>query len=88
MHGHFEVGGRRVDIPSYLVRSGEVIKVCEKSKESPLIQGIAQELPHKTIPTWLNVVVNDLSGSLVRYPSREEMDVSIQEHLIVELYSR
>jgi small subunit ribosomal protein S4 len=88
MHGHFEVGGRRVDIPSYLVRSGEVIKVCEKSKESPLIQGIAQELPHKTIPVWLSVAVNDLSGSLVRYPSREEMDVSIQEHLIVELYSR
>jgi small subunit ribosomal protein S4 len=88
MHGHFEVGGHRVDIPSYLVRSGEVIKVCEKSKESPLIQGIAQELAHKTIPIWLNVVVNDMSGTLVRYPSREEMDVSIQEHLIVELYSR
>ncbi|HWR31421.1 MAG TPA: 30S ribosomal protein S4 [Negativicutes bacterium] len=88
MHGHFEVGGHRVDIPSYLVRSGEVIKVCEKSKESPLIQGIAQELAHKTIPVWLNVVVNDMSGTLVRYPSREEMDVSIQEHLIVELYSR
>jgi small subunit ribosomal protein S4 len=65
-----------------------VIKVCEKSKESPLIQGIAQELAHKTIPVWLSVVVNDMSGTLVRYPSREEMDVSIQEHLIVELYSR
>ena len=88
MHGHFEVGGRRVDIPSYLVRSGEVIKVCEKSKESPLIQGIGQELAHKTIPVWLSVAVNDMSGTLVRYPSREEMDVSIQEHLIVELYSR
>ena len=88
MHGHFEVGDHRVDIPSYLLRAGEVVKVCEKSKESPLMQGIAQELAHKTIPVWFDVSVKDLSGSMTRYPSREEMDVSIQEHLIVELYSR
>ena len=88
MHGHFEVGGHRVDIPSYLVRSDEVVQVCEKSKESPLIQGIGQALAHKTIPAWLEVSVKDMSGKVVRYPSREEIDVSIQEHLIVELYSR
>ena len=88
MHGHFEVGGHRVDIPSYLVRSGEIVQVCEKSKESPLIQGIGQELAHKTIPIWMEVSVKDMSGKMARYPSREEIDVSIQEHLIVELYSR
>ena len=88
MHGHFEVGGHRVDIPSYLVRSGEIVQVCEKSKESPLIQGIGQELAHKTIPVWFEVSVKDMSGKMTRYPSREEIDVSIQEHLIVELYSR
>ena len=88
MHGHFEAGGHRVDIPSYLVRSDEVVQVCEKSKESPLIQGIGQALAHKTIPVWLEVSVKDMSGKMARYPSREEIDVSIQEHLIVELYSR
>ena len=88
MHGHFVVGGHRVDIPSYLVKSGEVVQVCEKSKESPLIQGIGQELAHKTIPIWMEVSVKDMSGKMARYPSREEIDVSIQEHLIVELYSR
>jgi small subunit ribosomal protein S4 len=88
MHGHFEVGSHRVDIPSYLVRAGEVVRVCEKSKESPLLQGMAQELARKTIPIWFDLSVKDLSGTLTRYPSRAEMDVSIQEHLIVELYSR
>jgi len=88
MHGHFEVSGHRVDIPSYLVRAGEVIQVCDKSKESPLLQGMAQELARKTIPIWFDLSVKDLSGTMTRYPSRAEMDVSIQEHLIVELYSR
>ena len=88
MHGHFVVGGHRVDIPSYLVKTGEAVQVCEKSKESALIQGIGQELAHKTIPIWMEVSVKDMSGKMARYPSREEIDVSIQEHLIVELYSR
>ena len=88
MHGHFEVGGRRVDIPSYLVRSGEVIKVCEKSKESPLIQGIAQELPHKTIPAWLNVDKAEFKAVVDHVPSREEIAPVVNEQLIVELYSK
>jgi small subunit ribosomal protein S4 len=88
LHGHFEVNGKAVNIPSFLVKSGDVVTVCEKSKESPLIQGIAQELARKTVPVWFEMSVKDMSGKMARYPSRDEIDVSIQEHLIVELYSR
>lgn len=88
MHGHFLVNGKPVDIPSFLVKSGDVVAVCEKSKESPIFQGIAQELARKTVPVWFEMSVKDMSGKMSRYPSREEIDVSIQEHLIVELYSR
>ena len=88
LHGHFDVNGSRVDIPSYLVRSGDTVSVREKSKESPLLQSIAQGLAQKTIPAWMELSVKEMSGKVVRYPSREEIDAPIQEHLIVELYSR
>lgn len=87
-HGHFTVNGKRVDIPSYLVKAGEVIQVAEASKESPLIKEIAEGLATKTVPAWLELSATDQSGKIVRYPTREEIDIPIQEHLIVELYSR
>ncbi|EAX47600.1 ribosomal protein S4 [Thermosinus carboxydivorans Nor1] len=87
-HGHFTVNGRRVDIPSFQVKVGDVIQVRESSKDSPLFKEIAEGLAHKTVPAWLELSANDMSGKVVRYPTREEIDVPIQEHLIVELYSR
>lgn len=87
-HGHFIVNGHRVDIPSYLVKPGDVIQVAETSKESPLIKEIAENASHKTAPAWLEVSAQDMSGKVLRYPTREEIDTPIQEHLIVELYSR
>lgn len=87
-HGHFTVNGHRVDIPSYLTKPGEVIQVAEASKESPLIKEMAEGLKTKTAPAWLELSAADQSGKVVRYPAREEIDISIQEHLIVELYSR
>ncbi len=87
-HGHFTVNGHRVDIPSYLIKPGDVIQVKEGSKESPLIKEMAEGLGHKTTPSWLELSAQDLTGKVVRYPTREEIDVPIQEHLIVELYSR
>lgn len=87
-HGHFTVNGRRVNIPSYLLKAGDVVQIKEASKESPLIKEIAENLGTKTVPAWLELSVNDLSGKVVRYPTREEIDVPVQEHLIVELYSR
>jgi len=87
-HGHFAINGHRVDIPSYLVKPGEEIKLTEGSKDSPLFKEIADALTHKTVPAWLEVSAQDMSGKVVRYPTREEIDTPIQEYLIVELYSR
>lgn len=87
-HGHFTVNGRRVDIPSYQVKVGEVISVREKSQDSPLVKELAESLGTKSAPAWLEVSANDLSGKVVRYPTREEIDIPIQEHFIVEWYSR
>ncbi|BBB91387.1 MAG TPA: 30S ribosomal protein S4 [Methylomusa anaerophila] len=87
-HGHFTVNGHRVNIPSYLVKVGDVVAVKEGSKESPLVKSVAEALSRKTAPAWLEVSADDLNGKIVRYPTREEIDIPIQEHLIVELYSR
>ncbi|MEN6411272.1 MAG: 30S ribosomal protein S4 [Veillonellales bacterium] len=87
-HGHFTVNGRRVNIPSYLVKADDVVQIHESSKESPLIKEIAEGLSQKTVASWLEMSAQDMSGKVVRYPTREEIDIPIQEHLIVELYSR
>lgn len=87
-HGHFVVNGHRVDIPSFMVKPGSVIQVKEASKETPVLKEIAESLTHKVVPAWLELSAQDMVGKVVRYPTREEIDVPIQEHLIVELYSR
>ena len=87
-HGHFSVNGHRVDIPSFLVKAGNIISVNEGSKETPVIKENAEGLATKTVPAWLELNAADISGKVLRYPTREEIDVPIQEHFIVELYSR
>ena len=87
-HGHFTVNGHRVDIPSFLVKPGNVIAVKEGSKESPIFKEIIDGLATKTVPAWLELSAQDATGKVGRYPTREEIDIPIQEHFIVELYSR
>ncbi|AFV12732.1 30S ribosomal protein S4 [Thermacetogenium phaeum DSM 12270] len=87
-HGHFTVNGRRVNIPSYLVRVGDEIAVSEKSREIPLFKEIAETIAQKTPPPWLEVDAERMRGRVAGIPAREDIDVPIQEHLIVELYSR
>lgn len=87
-HGHFAVNGHRVDIPSFLVKAGDVVTVAEASKEAPVIKEMAEGLATKTVPAWLELNAADMSGKVQRYPTREEIDVPVQEHFIVELYSR
>ncbi|HWR38565.1 MAG TPA: 30S ribosomal protein S4 [Patescibacteria group bacterium] len=87
-HNHFSVNGHKVNIPSYLIKVGDVIAIQEKSKESPLIKAIAEGLGHKQPAAWLELNAQDMTGKVGRYPTREEIDIPIQEHLIVELYSR
>ena len=87
-HGHFTVNGRKVNIPSYLVKVGETIAVKEGSKSSPKFQTMVEALPHKTIPGWLDLDKNNLVAKVVSLPTREDIDLAINEQLIVELYSR
>lgn len=87
-HGHYTVNGRKVDIPSYLTRPGDVIAVREKSKNSPLFKELAEWGAAQGTVSWLEVDREKMSGKILRLPTREELDVPVSEHLIVELYSR
>lgn len=87
-HGHFTVNGRKVNIPSFLVRVGDVIEVREKSKESPRIKELTERAAEKTLPAWLEYEPDQVRGHVVALPARDQIDVPVQEHLIVELYSR
>lgn len=87
VHGHFTVNGKKVDIPSYLVKPGDVIAVKESSKSSDKFKGLAETFTG-SVPAWLSVDMEKLEGKIVSLPSREEIDLPIAENLIVELYSR
>jgi small subunit ribosomal protein S4 len=87
-HGHFLVNGKRVDIPSFLVKVGDVITVAEKSKESAKFKEAVEALGQKSVPAWLELDVTAASGRVARYPHRDEIDIPVQEQMIVELYSR
>ncbi len=87
VHGHFTVNGNKVDIPSYLVKPGDVIAVREKSKSSEKFKGIAESF-NGAVPNWLTVDMEKLEGKIVSLPSREDIDLPVAENLIVELYSR
>ena len=87
-HGHFLVNGKRVNIPSYLVKPGDVIEVAEKSKKSPRFKEILEVTGGKVIPKWLEADHENLKGKVLTLPEREDIDLPIQEHLIVELYSK
>jgi small subunit ribosomal protein S4 len=85
-HGHFMVNGRRVDIPSYQVREGDVISVKEGSRSAQTIRD-ATELT-ATVPAWLQADYDSLTAKVLRLPERGEINVPVQEQLIVELYSK
>ena len=86
-HGHFTINGRRVDIPSFLVRVGDVVGVKEASKSSPRLKEILSSLD-RTPPKWMNLDANAATGTIIALPDREDIQLPIQEHLIVEKYSR
>jgi len=87
-HGHFMVNDRRVNIPSFLVRPGDVISIHEKAKKFTIISDNIAKIEHRGVPSWLEVDVNNLTGKIVRLPNRDEIDIPVQEQLIVELYSK
>lgn len=88
VHGHFQVNGRRVDIPSYLTKPGEVISICEKSRSNEKIKSILEANASRPVPKWLESNNDSLEAKVVAIPEREDIDLAVQETLIVELYSK
>ena len=86
-HGHITVNGQKVDIPSYLVKPGDVIAVREKSKNSVRIKEIVETNANRVVPKWLSMDKNTLTGKVITLAARDDIDYEVEEHLIVELYS-
>ena len=87
-HGAFEVNGQKVDIPSYLVKAGDVIAVREIRKDNGAIKIAVEENGSRPVPAWLEKDQEKLSGKVVTLATREDIDLPVEEHLIVELYSK
>ena len=88
-HAHFTVNGKKVNIPSYLVRQGDVIEVKETSRGSVKFKRLlGEDAPVVLVPAWLDRQKDALKGTVSRLPVREDVDMPIEEHLIVELYSK
>jgi len=87
-HGHFEVNGRKVDIPSFLVRAGDVIAVRQGSRALELFKDRAEEARVRGTPDWLQLEPEAMRATVLRVPERSEVDTALQENLIVEHYSR
>ena len=88
-HGHFTVNGKRVNIPSYLVKAGDVIEVKESSRSSVQFKRfLGEDAIAVTTPAWMEREKEALKGTITRLPERADVDFPVEEHLIVELYSK
>ena len=87
-HGHFTVNGNRVNIPSYLVKEGDVVAVCEKSVSNNFFKALKEADTFVAAPKWLDCDKNTLTGKVVAMPTKADIDFDIAVHLIVELYSK
>ena len=87
-HGHILVNGRRVDIPSYRVRPGDLIAVAPKARDMLVIKSALISNERVSVPAWLEVDIEKLQGSVLSLPTRDQIDSDIREQLIVELYSK
>lgn len=88
LHGHFHLNGKRLDIPSALVEAGDVIVVTDPSKQNGYFRDLKEVLEHRSVPEWLSLNAADMVGTVVSLPTREQLDVPLNEQLIVEYYSR
>lgn len=87
-HGHICVNGRRVDIPSFRVRPGELVSVAPKAKELLVVKSALVSNERVQVPAWLEIDIKKLQGSVLSLPTRDQIDLDINEQLIVELYSK
>ena len=88
VHGHFTVNGKRVDIPSYLTKAGDVIAICEKSRTSDKVKAVLEANAARPTPLWVEVNTENYEGKIVREVERSDIDLEVQELLIVEYFSR
>ena len=87
-HGHFKVNGKRVDIPSYLLKAGDVVSIKEKSADSEKFKAVLETNSGRPVPTWLERDNDALTGKVINLPDREQIEAPVEEHLIVEFYSK
>ena len=87
-HGHFTVNGSRVNIPSYLVKTGDVVAVCQKSVSNNFFKKLKEDDTFVAAPKWLDRDKTTLTGKVIAMPTKADIDFEIAEHLIVELYSK
>jgi len=87
-HNHLQLNGHRLNVPSALVKAGDVIAVREASKQNGYFRGLGEVLEHRSVPDWLTLNPAEMSGTVVAIPTREQIDVPLSEQLIVEFYSR
>ena len=87
-HGHLQVNGRKVDIPSYSVRIGDVLAVRPGSRQSAALLHALEEVKGRGVPQWLSFDADQMSGRIISLPTREQINLPVQEQLIVELYSK
>lgn len=87
-HGHLQVNGRKVDVPSYSVRVGDVVSVRQTSQKDAAVQHALEEVKGRGVPEWLSFDAEKMSGRIMSLPTREQINLPVQEQLIVELYSK
>ena len=87
-HGHYEVNGKRVDTASYLLKAGDVVSICEKSRASEKIKAVVEANSARPVPEWIDVDRNNLSAKVIALPTREQIEAPVDEQLIVEFYSK
>lgn len=87
-HGHFTINGKKANIPSMLVKKGDVIAVKESSRKSALIKMLIENISARSVPAWLEVDKENAVATVAALPTREDVDFPFEEHLIVELYSK
>jgi small subunit ribosomal protein S4 len=87
-HGHFLVNGKKVDIPSYSVKEGDLVTVLGRTQKNPTLEHAMEEVKGRGIPAWLTFDAATITGRIVSMPTREQINLPVQEQLIVELYSK
>lgn len=87
-HGHYTVNGKKVDIPSYLLKAGDVISIKESSRDSEKIKAVLEGNASRPVPEWLDKNADAFEGKVTKLPDREQIEVPVEEHLIVEFYSK